>query len=75
MSETLHGQKVVVDTERCQGHARCLLDAPDVFGYDDVTNNASLLPDADLERDRALIDLAIAGCPEAAISWVAEPRI
>jgi ferredoxin len=74
MSETMQGQKVIVDTERCQGHARCLLDAPDVFGYDDVTNNASVRPDADIEGNRALIDLAIAGCPEAAISWVGGAR-
>lgn len=63
---------VKVDAERCQGHGRCLLDAPGVFGYGDVTNQAFVLPGADLKANREAIDLAIAGCPEGAISWAGE---
>jgi ferredoxin len=57
-----------VDPERCEGHGRCLLDAPAVFGYGDVSNQAYVLPDVDLEANRDAIDVAIAGCPEQAIS-------
>jgi ferredoxin len=63
---------VKIDAARCEGHARCLLDAPEVFGYGDVTNQAFVLPGADLQANRAAIDLAIAGCPESAIWWTGE---
>ena len=63
---------VKVDAARCQGHGRCLLDAPGVFGYGDVTNQAFVLSEADLDANREAIDLAIAGCPEAAISWASK---
>jgi ferredoxin len=42
--------------------------AADVFGYDDVTNIAFVLPDADLDAHRAAIMQAAQGCPESAIS-------
>lgn len=44
--------RVEIDSARCQGHARCMENAPDVFGYDDITNIATVLQDADLEADR-----------------------
>jgi ferredoxin len=69
MSETRTTAKLTVDPARCEGHARCLLDAPVVFGYGDVSNQAFVLPDADLEANRDAIELAIQGCPEQAISW------
>lgn len=61
---------LMVDPSRCEGHARCLLDAPEVFGYGDVTNQAFVLPGVDLAANRDPIELAIRGCPEQAISWV-----
>jgi|HubBroStandDraft_5_1064220.scaffolds.fasta_scaffold75670_2 ferredoxin len=60
--------RVEIDSARCQGHARCMENAPDVFGYDDVTNIAFVLPDADLDAHRAAIMQAAQGCPESAIS-------
>ncbi|MDB5970079.1 MAG: hypothetical protein JWQ90_2529 [Hydrocarboniphaga sp.] len=60
---------IKVDHTRCQGHARCLQEAPEVFGYTDDTNQAFVLPGADLAAHRAAIDVAIGACPECAISW------
>jgi ferredoxin len=56
-----------IDESRCQGHGRCMEHAPDVFGYDDVTNVALILPGADLDAHREAITEAVWGCPESAI--------
>lgn len=62
--------KIQIDPDRCQGHARCLEDAPEVFGYDDETSQARLLDitSVDVEVDAVL--RAVEGCPESAISVV-----
>jgi ferredoxin len=60
--------RVVLDLERCQGHNRCYALAPEIFDVDDlgmaVLLNDGVVP-AGLE-DKA--SLAIANCPEYAIS-------
>lgn len=66
--------RVSIDTNRCEGHGRCLQYASDVFGYDDVTNNAFVITDADVDSNRAKIQDAILGCPEQAISLVEDDR-
>lgn len=58
---------VSVDSTRCQGHARCLAFAPDVFDFDD--EGYAFVPD---ERSRynevpSDIRLAATNCPERAI--------
>jgi len=58
---------VHVDQELCVGHGRCLLAAPEVFGYDDVTNLAFVLPDANPSEHRDAVYEAASGCPESAI--------
>ena len=65
--------EVKIDSGRCEGHARCLEQAPEVFGYDDVTNVAFVQPGADLEAHRAQILEAARGCPELAISVTGNP--
>jgi ferredoxin len=58
---------VSVDPEKCQGHARCNLIAPEVFDLDEGGYSvviAEHVP-ADLE---AAVSNAIANCPERAIS-------
>ena len=44
--------RVEVGGSPYEGHARCIECAPNVFGYDDITNIATVLQDADLEADR-----------------------
>ncbi len=60
--------KVVIDAELCQGQGRCFSIAPDVFGFDDLGSGVVLgegtLTPATLELAR----LAVANCPEHAIS-------
>jgi ferredoxin len=58
---------VSVDPERCQGHARCLAFAPDVFDFDD--EGYSFVPEARSRYDELpeSVRLAVANCPERAI--------
>jgi ferredoxin len=60
---------IVIDGTRCAGHARCMADAPAVFGNDDVSGLAYVLPGADVATDQAAVTRAIEGCPELAIAW------
>lgn len=60
--------KVRVNRQRCQGHARCVALAPELFELDEfgeghAIGDGVVRPDL---RDRA--DLAKANCPESAIS-------
>ena len=59
---------LIIDTTRCQGHGRCALINPDLFGVDDdgfgMVLNAAPEGDAKADADRA-----IGNCPEQAISW------
>ena len=57
---------VIVDADRCQGHARCSLICPGVFDHDDggfaVVRSAHVPP----EYEKAVRDAAD-NCPEQAI--------
>jgi ferredoxin len=60
--------RVHVDAEKCQGHNRCYAIAPELFDVDDL-GNAHELNDGDVSV--ALVDkarMAVANCPEYAIS-------
>ncbi len=61
---------VLLDSEKCQGHNRCYAIAPELFDVDDygqavVLGDGSVSPDLE-EKAR----LAVANCPEYAISLV-----
>jgi ferredoxin len=54
-------------SDRCQGHARCLALAPDVFYVNDEGYGA-VLGDGEFADDRSeLIEKALMNCPENAI--------
>jgi len=57
-----------VDADRCQGHARCVVFAPDVFDSDDE-GYASVNPEFErIEDVPDRIAAAVANCPERAIT-------
>lgn len=60
--------RVHVDPEKCQGHNRCYLQAPEIFDVDDLGNafelNDGLVPEGLEGKARS----AAANCPEYAIS-------
>jgi len=64
--------RICVDANKCEGHNRCYSLAPELFDVDDLgiatALNNGIVP-AGLE---VKTDLAIANCPEFAISIVEE---
>ena len=64
--------KIHVDSEKCQGHNRCYVLAPELFEVNDygyaTEANGGEVPADMVEK----AELAIANCPEHAIS-VVEP--
>lgn len=60
--------KVFLDAEKCQGHNRCFAIAPELFDVDDL-GNAFLIGDGNVSEDlQAKARLAVANCPERAIT-------
>ena len=61
--------KALVDAEKCQGHARCIAEGPDVYVLDDQGYNSTSIehvPDRLHEQAR----LGALACPELAITIV-----
>ncbi|MFN8514776.1 MAG: ferredoxin [Thermomicrobiales bacterium] len=58
--------KVIVDPDRCEGHARCVELAPEVFALDDDGYSKVILEHPD-ESLRAKVEAAVRLCPRQAI--------
>ena len=63
--------KIRVDSEKCQGHARCYGLAPEIFDVDDY-GQASVLLDEIPPELQEKARLAVANCPEYAIEIISE---
>jgi ferredoxin len=61
--------KVRIDNEACTGHGRCYVLAPEVFEPDDEGHSVALVDDIPPEL-LAQAQLAVANCPESAITIV-----
>ncbi len=60
--------RLIVDSEKCQGHNRCYALAPELFDVDDY-GTAFVLGDGTVPAELAdKARLAVANCPELAIS-------
>jgi ferredoxin len=59
--------RVVVDDNRCQGHARCFQLASNVFGLDEVGHSVALLSEIPIEYAE-LARRAVDNCPELALA-------
>lgn len=60
--------KIVVDSAKCRGHARCNAVAPEAFDLDD--EGYALVTDEAVNAPRADLDNAAGSCPEQAITVV-----
>jgi ferredoxin len=58
--------KVVVDVERCQGHAQCEFTAPEVFRLNDEAR-VEVLTENPSEELRGKVGSAVIRCPAEAI--------
>ncbi|MFN8052651.1 MAG: ferredoxin [Acidimicrobiales bacterium] len=62
--------RVTIDDDRCEGHGRCYNLAPEVFAPDDI-GNGTVLGDGTVPVEfEHRVRLAVANCPELAISLV-----
>ena len=61
--------RVTIDSDKCQGHARCAIIASNVFDVDDM-GNGMVLVDEVPAGDEADVREAIFSCPEGAISEI-----
>ena len=62
--------RVVVDSEKCQGHNRCYALAPQLFDVDDYGQSVVIGTGEVAPGLAAAAQLAVANCPEFAISIV-----
>jgi ferredoxin len=59
--------QVSIDPSRCEGHAKCVFDCPQVFDCDD--QGFGIVKGGDFAEElRPAVLRAVAGCPEYAIS-------
>ena len=58
--------RVIVDHSLCEGHARCMENAPEVFEVRDDDRSYAII-DVIPEELRAKIERAVQTCPRAAI--------
>jgi ferredoxin len=60
--------RVVADLGLCQGHQMCQGEAPDVFGFDDATDQVTVLQEHPDESLRPQVRAAVRYCPAMAIA-------
>lgn len=60
--------RVIVDLDRCNAYANCLMEAPDVFDLDDATGLVVVLNENPPEERRDKVLAAARVCPVQAIS-------
>ncbi len=60
--------RVSIDVDRCQGHGRCFSLAPELFTFDDLGNGVVLGDGTVSDAQREAARLAVANCPEHAVS-------
>jgi ferredoxin len=63
----LHPVRIVINTGRCLGNARCVAAAPEVFDVDD-DGIVFLLDDDPPAELAAKVELAVQSCPTGALS-------
>ena len=64
--------KVQVNHDKCEGHGKCQMAAPEVFELRDDDLSYVLVDDVS-EELKPKVERAIRLCPRQAISWVENP--
>ena len=59
--------RVVADHGLCQGHQMCQAEAPDVFGFDDATDQVTVLQEHPGDGLRPQVQSAVKYCPAMAL--------
>lgn len=64
--------KVVLDLDKCQGYANCLIEAPELWDFDEDANKAVLLQEEIGEELKGKAESSARGCPAQAITVVVD---
>jgi len=59
--------RVVADLGLCQGHQMCQAEAPDVFGFDEATDQVTVLQEHPADDLRPQVQAAVRYCPAMAL--------
>ena len=59
--------RILLDSERCQGHGRCYSLAPDLFDSDDVGHCVLLVDEVPADRESDARS-GVENCPERALT-------
>lgn len=62
--------RVEADMDLCQGHQMCMLEAPEVFGFDEEADQVRILQEHPDESLRAQVSSAVRYCPTRALGIV-----
>ena len=60
--------RAVADLDLCQGHQMCQAEAPDVFGFDEATDQVVVLQQHPDESLRDQVRAAVQYCPAMALA-------
>ena len=60
--------KLLLDPTRCQGYAACLIEAPEIWDFDDAADRALLKIESPDEALRAKAESSARCCPAKAIT-------
>ena len=60
--------RAVADLDLCQGHQMCQGEAPDVFGFDEDTDQVVVLLEHPAEALRPQVQSAVKYCPAMALT-------
>ena len=65
--------RVEADLDLCQGHQMCLVEAPEVFGFDEDADRVRVLVEHPVDGQRDAVVLAVRYCPTMALTMTEEP--
>ena len=65
--------RVGADLDLCQGHQMCLVEAPEVFGFDEDADRVRVLVEHPVDGQRDAVVLAVRYCPTMALTMTEEP--
>lgn len=60
--------KMVFDRDKCQGYANCIIEAPEIWDFDEDADTAVLRQELPSDELRAKADASARGCPAHAIA-------
>jgi ferredoxin len=64
------GWRVEADLDLCQAHQMCLMDAPEVFGFDRDADRVTLAQPHPADGNRPAVERAVRNCPAMALTIV-----